>query len=290
MTLEQLLAETPVDPRDPNSPWLVWFKAGLSKEEKKKYIAAAGTQPYASVSGLEENERSVSHDDVAFLDQLVVVNLYQPPETVVVGGEKLTRTPHDAQMYALYTHLWKCAKTVDAAGKNRHFLGLVRSQNNQPPVADPDTSGLAARPCRPGHFGLIGPAVVPTQVHKVSPRRTSCQKPFNPYPYSTTACILKSQAHQGCRRRHHAVGVEAVDTKLILKGRGVQLLLFGTEQAGDQLFAQGYQTDVYIRKNRILKDDAGSRYRVPVGVEPKEGAVQVVPKSLSAPLILEVLP
>ena len=142
-----MLAETPADPRDPNSPWLVWFKADLSKEEKKKYIVSAGSNPFASVSGLEENERETSHDDVAFLDQLVVLNLYQPPEEHIdmARKEKVMRTPHDAQLYALYTHLWKCAGSVDAAGKNRHFLGLSRSQNNQPPRIDPATSGLAAR-------------------------------------------------------------------------------------------------------------------------------------------------
>ena len=76
---------------------------------------------------------------------------------------------------------------------------------------------------------------------------------------------------------------------MALKGRGVQLLLFGVEQAGDKLFAQGFQTDVYIRKNRILLDTTGRRYRAPVGLEPNDGAVQVVPLSLETPLTLEVL-
>ena len=76
---------------------------------------------------------------------------------------------------------------------------------------------------------------------------------------------------------------------MTLKGRGVQLLLFGVEQVGDKLFAQGFQTDVYIRKNRILLDTTGQRYRAPVGLEPKDGAVQVVPLSLEIPLELEIL-
>ena len=117
MTFEQLLAETPTDPRDPNSPWLVWFKSGLSKEEKRKYIASAGSHPYASVSGLEENERETSHDDVAILDQLVVLQLYQPQEELLIVGQKVARPPHDAQLYALYTHLWQRTKAVNAEVK-----------------------------------------------------------------------------------------------------------------------------------------------------------------------------
>ena len=145
MTFEQLLAETPTDPRNPHSPWLVWFPASLSKEEKRKYIASAGSHPYASVSGLEENERETSHDDVAILDQLVVLQLYQPPEELLIAGQKVVRPPHDAQLYALYTYLWQRAKTVDAAGKNRQFISFSRGQSNQPPRADSGTDGLTAR-------------------------------------------------------------------------------------------------------------------------------------------------
>ena len=140
MTLEQFLSETPANPLDENSPWLTWFRADLSKEEKLAKIAQAGALPYASVAGLEENERLRDHDSIGFVDQLVVVTLHQQPE--VVNGVK--RTPDDRTIYALYERILLAPRVVSAAGRNRHFLGLERSPTQQPPRGDAETGGLYA--------------------------------------------------------------------------------------------------------------------------------------------------
>ena len=83
-----------------------------------------------------------------------------------------------------------------------------------------------------------------------------------------------------------------METKLQLRGRGLSrpLTLFGVELAAGQLIAQGFQTDVYLRKSRILQGPDGARYRLTEGLEPKGGAVQAVPVNLSSPIALEVVP
>lgn len=83
-----------------------------------------------------------------------------------------------------------------------------------------------------------------------------------------------------------------MDTKLQLRGRGLSrpLTLFGVHLEAGQLIAQGFQTDEYLRKSRILIGPDGSRYRLTEGLESKDGAVQVVPISLKSPIALEVIP
>ena len=137
MTIEQFLDSLKADPTNPSSPALVWFDYNASIEEKHQYIETAGELPYASIARLEENTRVTDFNHIDYVDQRILIMLYQKPVN--------TRTPEPFVMRALYNNVLQAVRVVTTAGYQQHKVSLRRSLTQQPPIRDPETGGLYAR-------------------------------------------------------------------------------------------------------------------------------------------------